>query len=231
MAAALLMMNMQGAVMAADKDQTIFRYSDKVPFALIINPNNHATCREVWETLWNKFRLTDIKEEIYSISFINYFKDALPKYQKLPSDFSNETFFLVWYQTENIFPEANAYQLTIDNAQINISETDEASEISTGHPYSVYRIGSFDHMNRLFDGDISDKEKVIQEKVSSFIEDFNPQRYISHKQVVSLNQIRRYQTADTIAYTKIQAKAHGRNSQGDLFLPYRRYDKNGRKRY
>ena len=30
-------------------------------------------------------------------------------------------------------------------------------------------------MNRLFDGDISDKEKVIQEKVSSFIEDFNPQ--------------------------------------------------------
>ena len=175
MAAAILMMNMQGAVMAADKDSTIFRYSDKVPFALIINPNNHVTCREVWETLWNKFRLTDIKEEIYSISFINYLKDALPKYQKLPSDFSNETFFLVWYQKEHIFPEAKEYQLTIDNAQINISETDEASEISTGHPYSVYRIGSFDHMNRLFDGDISDKEKVIQEKVSSFIEDFNPQ--------------------------------------------------------
>lgn len=175
MAAALLMMNMQGAVMAADKDQTIFRYSDKVPFALIINPNNHATCREVWETLWNKFRLMDIKEEIYSISFINYLKDALPKYQKLPSDFSNETFFLVWYQTGHIFPEAKAYQLTIDNAKITVNETDEASEISTGHPYSVYRIGSFDHMNRLFDGDISDKEKVIQEKVSSFIEDFNPQ--------------------------------------------------------
>lgn len=42
MAAALLMMNMQGAVMAADKDQTIFRYSDKVPFALMTNPNQNS---------------------------------------------------------------------------------------------------------------------------------------------------------------------------------------------
>ena len=40
MAAAILMMNMQGAVMAADKDLTIFRYSDKVPFALMTDPKS-----------------------------------------------------------------------------------------------------------------------------------------------------------------------------------------------
>ena len=41
MAAALLMMNMQGAVMAADKDLTIFRYSDKIPFALLTDPTSN----------------------------------------------------------------------------------------------------------------------------------------------------------------------------------------------
>ena len=47
MAAALLMMNMHGAVMAADKDLTIFRYSDKVPFAIMVDP----TSRFQWEDI------------------------------------------------------------------------------------------------------------------------------------------------------------------------------------
>ena len=53
MAAAILMMNMQGAVMAADKDSTIFRYSDKVPFALMVNPNSKLP----WADIWNEFRI------------------------------------------------------------------------------------------------------------------------------------------------------------------------------
>lgn len=37
MAAALLMMNMHGAVCASDRDRTIFRYSEKIPFAIQSN--------------------------------------------------------------------------------------------------------------------------------------------------------------------------------------------------
>lgn len=34
MAAAILMMNMHGAVCASSRNRTIFRYSEKIPFAI-----------------------------------------------------------------------------------------------------------------------------------------------------------------------------------------------------
>ena len=40
MAAAILMMNMHGAVCASDRDRTIYRYSEKVPFAIMVDPTS-----------------------------------------------------------------------------------------------------------------------------------------------------------------------------------------------
>ena len=40
MAAAILMMNMHGAVCASNCDRTIFRYSEKLPFAIMVDPTS-----------------------------------------------------------------------------------------------------------------------------------------------------------------------------------------------
>ena len=75
MAAAILMMNMQGAVMAADKDQTIFRYSDKVPFALLTDPNSKLP----WADIWNEFRINSDLSESYLAPLEDYLKHILPQ--------------------------------------------------------------------------------------------------------------------------------------------------------
>ena len=77
MAAALLMMNMQGAVMAADKDLTIFRYSDKVPFALMTDPKS----RLKWDEIWDNFRsMASINEEDTFDQRVTVFDNFLSKY-------------------------------------------------------------------------------------------------------------------------------------------------------
>ena len=77
MAAAILMMNMQGAVMAADKDQTIFRYSDKVPFALMTDPNSSLP----WADIWNEFRINTNLSKCDLQLFEEYLNNILPNMQ------------------------------------------------------------------------------------------------------------------------------------------------------
>ena len=48
MAAALLMMNMHGAVCASDRDRTIFRYSEKIPFAIMVDPRSELPWEEIF---------------------------------------------------------------------------------------------------------------------------------------------------------------------------------------
>ena len=108
MAAALLMMNMQGAVMAADKDQTIFRYSDKVPFALITDPCSKLPL----EDLWNEFRTTTpftvnrpFSKQVNSVAkFMTSHIGDLKQ-----DDFENElsrNFICVGYDNDDMFPKA-----------------------------------------------------------------------------------------------------------------------------
>lgn len=175
MAAALLMMNMQGAVMAADKDQTIFRYSDKVPFALMINPDTNIKCKQFWENVWNSFRKSDIEEDDYLTSFIQYLEDTISETMELPDEFVDETFILLRYQKDQIFPEAKEYHYKkVDDVLFDLDETDNSTLISTLHPIGIHRLGSFEHTRRLIDGEISDKEKEILKKTSAFLDNFNP---------------------------------------------------------
>ena len=172
MAAAILMMNMQGAVMAADKDQTIFRYSDKVPFALMINPDTNIKCKQFWENVWNGFRRSDIDGDDYMISFIEYLVDTISETKELPDEFVDEKFILVQYQKNRIFPEAKEYHYQMDNdGSFDVEETDNSTSISTGHPIGIHRLGSFEHTSRLIDGEISDQKDALWRKFQDMRED------------------------------------------------------------
>ena len=83
MAAAILMMNMQGAVMAADKDSTIFRYSNDVPFAIMADPCSNLP----WSDIWEEFRVsspftgtTSFHERVEAITLFltNYLQNIYP---------------------------------------------------------------------------------------------------------------------------------------------------------
>ena len=171
MAAAILMMNMQGAVMAADKDQTIFRYSDKVPFALMINPDTNIKCKQFWEKVWNGFRRGDIDGDDYLISFIQYLNDAIET-EKLPDEFVNEKFILIRYQKDQIFPEAKEYHYKKgDGGKFDLDETDNSTSISPANPVAILRLGLFEHTRRLIDGEISDQKESLWSKFQDMRED------------------------------------------------------------
>ena len=172
MAAALLMMNMQGAVMASDKNQTIFRYSDKVPFALMINPDANIKCKQFWENVWNGFRRSEIYGADYLTSFIGYLEDAISETRELPDEFVDEKFILIRYQKDQIFPEAKEYHYKkVDDDLFDLYETDNSTSISAGNPIGILRLGLFEHTRRLIDGEISDQKDALWSKFQDMRED------------------------------------------------------------
>jgi len=114
MAAAILMMNMQGAVMAADKDSTIFRYSDKVPFALMTEPKSKLPWEEIWEGFRSKNLLTD--DDTFGQQ-INAFSDFTSKYLSEHTDlpFYDEELtyntICVGYEPGDMFPRSAIFKM------------------------------------------------------------------------------------------------------------------------
>ena len=90
MTAAILMMNMQGAVMAADKDQTIFRYSDKVPFALMTEPKSKLP----WEDIWEGFRAEN------TLAALNTFEQRCNAFAQFTSKYLASHPDLLYYDSE-----------------------------------------------------------------------------------------------------------------------------------
>ena len=117
MAAAILMMNMQGAVMAADKDQTIFRYSDDVPFALMTDPCSILP----WSDIWEEFRASNpytgtmsYHDRVESITL--FLTDYLQRiYPNIPDDELMSKTICVGYDYD-MFPKASI---------LDISQSDE----------------------------------------------------------------------------------------------------------
>ena len=116
MAAALLMMNMHGAVCASSRDRTIFRYSEKIPFAIMVDPTSELRWDDVIMEYQTKKTLTQENtfEECVN-DFYYYLKDKL-------SHVANDTLVkedkkiivCVGYESKEMFPRA---------AVINISAT------------------------------------------------------------------------------------------------------------
>ena len=166
MAAAILMMNMQGAVMAADKDSTIFRYSDKVPFALMVNPNSKLP----WADIWNEFRINSDLSESYLTPIEDYLKHILPQYA---DSITNETIFCVYYEPGGIFPVTHNLEIRIANHQVEINKDDSSLCISSrGNTSYVNWLGQLSHMGTILGDSIIETEDVARSIYPKLVSEF-----------------------------------------------------------
>ena len=109
MAAALLMMNMHGAVMASDCDRTIFRYSEKIPFAIMVDPRSVLP----WEKIMMEYQAPkSISNEMSfkdcAIDFREYLTGLLKsKDSDTQKNESDKQVICIGYDSDSIFPKAS----------------------------------------------------------------------------------------------------------------------------
>ena len=102
------MMNMHGAVCASDRDMTILRYKDWVPFAIMVDPNSELP----WEDIFDKFRVKhpDLTED-YVGTFKEYLEDYLPEYGDISA--KDEKVFCIFYDKEKLFVAAKRLDIQV----------------------------------------------------------------------------------------------------------------------
>ena len=166
MAAAILMMNMQGAVMAADKDSTIFRYSDKVPFALMVNPNSKLP----WADIWNEFRINSDLSESNLTPLEDYIKHILPQYA---DNITDEYIFCIYYEPGGIFPITHNIEIRMANHQVEINKNDSSRCISSrGDTSYVNWLGQLNHMGTILGDSIIETEDVARSVYPKLVTEF-----------------------------------------------------------
>ena len=186
MAAAILMMNMQGAVMAADKDQTIFRYSDKVPFALMTDPTSNLP----WADIWNEFRVNSDLSDAYVSEFMNYLMDALPRYA---DSISREVVFFFFYEIGSIFPISQNLIIQMDHQQVEISIDESSMCISPrGTTSDVNWLGNLSHMGTVLGDSIVETVDVAREIYPQLVSDFKTRAVNATKEGIPKTETERY---------------------------------------
>ena len=186
MAAAILMMNMQGAVMAADKDQTIFRYSDKVPFALMTDPCSSLP----WADIWNEFRINSDLSDAYVSEFEKYLKSALPRYA---DSISKEIVFCVLYEIGSIFPVTKNLMIRMDHQQVEINIDDSSICISPrGTTSDVNWLGNLSHMGTILGDSIVETVDVAREIYPQLVSEFKTRAVNATKEGNPKTETERY---------------------------------------
>ena len=186
MAAAILMMNMQGAVMAADKDQTIFRYSDKVPFALMTDPCSSLP----WADIWNEFRINSDLSDAYISEFEKYLKSTLPRYA---DTISKEIVFCVFYEPGSIFPITQNLVIQMEHQQVKIITDDSSISISPRQSTSdVNWLGNLSHMGTILGDSIVETIDVAKEVYPQLVSEFKSRAINVAKEDKQLSEIERY---------------------------------------
>lgn len=175
MAAAILMMNMQGAVMAADKDQTIFRYSDEVPFALMTEPKSKLP----WEDIWEGFRAENTLAELNTFkqksdAFAQFTSKYLANHPDLLYYDSELTYntICVGYEPGNMFPIAAIFKMDQVRWWLKVDD-DYIKTVKIG-PYchSFYQATSeCQNLKILFGGMSSRIAGALQEELASQLGD------------------------------------------------------------
>ena len=168
MAAALLMMNMQGAVMAADKDLTIFRYSDKVPFALMTDPKS----RLKWDEIWENFRsMASINEEDTFDQRVTVFDNFLSKYLSNNDLFhyDNELTYkliCVGYDPMDMFPRAAIFKMHETQNRLNIHPIGGPIIIDCQHKVFYQSTSKSANLKILFGGMSSKLADALQDEMA-----------------------------------------------------------------
>ena len=181
MAVAILMMNMHGAVCASDRDMTILRYKDGVPFAVMVDPNSELP----WEDIFDKFRVRypDLTEN-YVETFKEYLEEELPRYRNLPQ---KDSLFCIYYGKEKFFPSVE-YQIIQTKGNIVKIEKDEypSYQISPAQDAYINWLGDLSNMGLITGEMFSRKEDVdfISQTYNSLVVAFK-----SHLRSTSENDI------------------------------------------
>ena len=150
-------MNMQGAVMAADKDQTIFRYSDDVPFALMTDPCSILP----WSDIWEEFRTSNpsadtmnYHDRVESITlFLTSYLQRI--YPDIPDDELMSKTICVGYDSD-MFPKATFLELFPSGENISMRVSKDDVIISRDRYVFLQAIGECTNINILLGG-VSDR--------------------------------------------------------------------------
>jgi len=163
MAAALLMMNMHGAVMAADKDLTIFRYSDKVPFAIMVDP----TSRFQWEDIIMNYQseMSLSRESPFSIWCEDFAAYLTVFFNQANADVLNteadKKVICVGYDAKSMFPQAAI--LTMLGTEDGIKMEPIAHAVTPQKPVFHQYLGNIGNIRILLGGMSDDiKEQLVQ---------------------------------------------------------------------
>lgn len=163
MAAALLMMNMHGAVMASDCDRTIFRYSEKIPFAIMVDPTSHFK----WESTFMNYQSKKSINSEFS------FKDCAEDFAKyLTNIFNSEgqnvineeydkKVICIGFDYKSMFPKVSILTMQEDDNGIKMATVPH--EISVNNPVFHQYLGRCANI-RILTGGMSDdiKEQLFQ---------------------------------------------------------------------
>ena len=177
------MMNMHGAVMAADKDQTIFRYSDKVPFALMTDPKSKLP----WADIWNEFRINTNLQECNLDKLEKYLKKKLPEYKDV---FSREIVFCVYYKLEEIFPITHNMEIRMVNNKVEVKRDASSCNISPNNEISyVNWLGDFSHMGTMLGDSIIETGDVAKEVFKELVVKFKANAFAAAKEGIDKSKL------------------------------------------
>ena len=152
MAAALLMMNMHGAVCASDRDRTIFRYSDKIPFAIMVDPTSELQWEDIImdyqtkKSISNEMKFKDCAED-FRLYLENLLKQKDIETQKKES---NKKYVCVGHETDCIFPRAAI--ITTRMKENDIEANKAPIEIGQYQPVYLQYLGNCENIRILLGG-------------------------------------------------------------------------------
>jgi len=164
MAAALLMMNMHGAVMASDCDRTIFRYSEKIPFAIMVDPTSHLEWEDIilrYQSEQSIYRTTSFRS--WAEDFAAYLTEIFnSKDQGVRDSESNKKVICVGIDPSAMFPQAVILTMQPDDYGIKM-KYDDIHEINLQNPVFHLHLGVCPNISILFGGMSDDiKGELVQ---------------------------------------------------------------------
>ena len=182
MSVALLMMNMHGAVCASDRDRTIFRYSDKIPFAVMVDPTSELPWEDIMMAYQARKSLSSENTlEKNAEDFRLYLTDVLSnKNEATQKKELDKKVICVGYDPDKMFPRASILRISRTKNGIIIFRNpkvicEDHPNRSGLHEYHTH-LGKCPNIQILFGGvskDILENlESFISQKFGNLVNDF-----------------------------------------------------------
>ena len=183
MAAALLMMNMHGAVMASDCDRIIFRYSEKIPFAIMVDPRSELPWEEIIMEYQAKRSIShEMSFKDCATNFREYLTDLLKsKDNETQKNESDRQVICIGYDSHSIFPKASIITTAITargfmtNHLVEIGNNSKSVFLQT--------LGNCENIRILLGGMSDDLSQKIRElffnKISDIVGEKDSARFIN----------------------------------------------------